>query len=141
MTRQGVTVAQDDNLHAGSGDGHIHAAQVTEETNLPFVVRPYHRYDDDVAFLSLKTINRIDTDESAEGFEVGAFHQQTPQILHLSTVGRDNAHIDTFVQQSLFANTLEILLEDMHGQQALSLVDTTIALAYEFFLEGKLFAF
>ena len=78
MTRQSVTVAQDDDLHTRSGDGYIHAAQVTEEANLSLVVGSYHRYDDDVAFLSLKTINRIDANESAKGFEIGAFHQQTP---------------------------------------------------------------
>ena len=46
--RRGIT--EDDQLHSGTGDGHIHTTQVTQETDLSFVVGPYQRDQDDVAF-------------------------------------------------------------------------------------------
>ena len=63
-----MAVAEDDDLHAGSGDGHVHAAQVAEETNLSLVVAAYQRDDDDVALLSLKTVDGVHGDKTPEGF-------------------------------------------------------------------------
>ena len=87
MFSQRMVVAEDDDLHAGSGDGNVHAAQVAKETYLPFVVGTNQGDDDDVALLSLEAVNGIDADESAKGLEVFALHQEAPQILHLGPVG------------------------------------------------------
>ena len=46
-------VSQNNEFHAGSGDGHVHAAQVTEETD-PLVVGSYETDHDHIAFLSLE---------------------------------------------------------------------------------------
>ena len=34
-------VSQNDEFHAGSGDGHVHAAQVIQESNVSLAVGPY----------------------------------------------------------------------------------------------------
>ena len=73
MTRHRLTVAQNDDFHTGSGDSYIHATQVPEEANLPFIIGTYHRYDDYIAFLSLKSINSVDTNESTEGLKYALF--------------------------------------------------------------------
>ena len=59
MAGERLSVAEDDDFHTGSGDGNIHAAQVTEETNLPFVVGANHGNNDDITLLTLKAINGI----------------------------------------------------------------------------------
>ncbi len=46
-----------DELHAGTGDGYIHATQVAQETDLLAVVVAYERDDDYVALLSLETVD------------------------------------------------------------------------------------
>ena len=59
MTGKCMTVAHDDDLHTGTGDGHIHTAQVTQKTYLPFLVATHQRYYDDITLLTLKAINGI----------------------------------------------------------------------------------
>ena len=64
-------VADDDEFHAGAGDGYIHAAEVVEEAYGALVVVAYHADDDDVAFLSLESVDAVDGDlpvEVAEEF-------------------------------------------------------------------------
>jgi hypothetical protein len=68
MARQGVAIAQDDDFHTGTGDSYVHASQVAKEANLSIVVRAYQRDDDDIAFLSLESVNGIYTDACSEGF-------------------------------------------------------------------------
>ena len=68
MARQGVAIAQDDDFHTGTCDGYVHASQVAQETNLSVVVRAYQRDDDDVALLSLESVNGIHADARPEGF-------------------------------------------------------------------------
>ena len=73
MFRQRGGIAQDDELHAGAGDGHIHAAQVVEETDLPFFVGAHQADEDNVALLPLESVHGVDGDERPEGFEEGVF--------------------------------------------------------------------
>ena len=87
MPGHGGGIAQDDELHTGTGDGHIHAAQVTQEADLTIVVGTDKRDQDDVAFLSLEAINGVHTDQMAVGFEVLLLLQLPAQILHLSAIG------------------------------------------------------
>ena len=110
MAGQRLTVAEDDDFHTGSGDGNVHATQVTKEANLSFVVGTHHGNDDDIALLTLEAIDGIDADLTTEGLEKLTLHQQAAQILHLSTVGGNDADVDTLIQQPLLANTFEILL-------------------------------
>ena len=70
MAGHGLGIAKDDEFHAGTGNGHVHAAQVAQEANLSFVVGTYQRDDDDVALLSLETVDGVDGDETAERLEV-----------------------------------------------------------------------
>ena len=72
MSVEGVTshrfsVAEDDEFHAGTGNGYIHAAQIAQETYLAFIIAAHHRDEDDVTFLSLKTVNGV----YADGFAYG----------------------------------------------------------------------
>ena len=62
-----MAVAEDDELHAGTGDGDVHAAQVAEEAYLALVVGAHQRDDDDVALLTLEAVDGVDADERAEG--------------------------------------------------------------------------
>ena len=137
MARQGVAVAQDNDLHAGSGDSHIHAAQVAQKTYLPLSVGAHQRDDDDIALLTLETIYGIYTDVAAEGLEELTPHEQPPQILHLSTIWRDDAHIDALVEQALLADALKVVLQDIEREPGLGFVDTAIALAHKLLSERQ----
>lgn len=69
MTGECMTVTNNDDFHTGTGDGHIHTAQVTQKTYLSFLVATHQRYYDDITLLTLKAINSIHRDETAERFE------------------------------------------------------------------------
>lgn len=94
-------------LHPGPGDGNVHAAQVTQKTDLTLVVGTHHRDEDDVAFLSLEAVNGIDGDEPAEGLEEFLLLDETAQILHLGAIGRDDAHVNLLIEDALLANLRE----------------------------------
>ena len=87
VARQGGGVAQDEKFHAGARHGHVHAAQVAQEANLPRIVGTHQRNEDDIAFLALEPIDRVDGNQVAEGFEKGAFFDQALEVLHLCAVG------------------------------------------------------
>ena len=71
VSAQGWRVADDDEFHACSGDCHIHAAEVGEETNLSLLVLTNHGDEDDVALLSLESVHGVNGDERAQRFPVG----------------------------------------------------------------------
>ena len=58
-------MAYDDEFHACPGDGHIHAAEVGEETHLSLLVVAHHGDEDDVALLALESVHGVDGDEVA----------------------------------------------------------------------------
>ena len=62
-------VSQDHQFHAGAGDGDVHAAQVTEETDPAFVVGSYETDHDHIAFLSLEAVYCVSGYQAAERFE------------------------------------------------------------------------
>ena len=55
-------IAEDDQLHPGTRHGHIHPAQIIQESDLPRLVGTHQADENDVPFLPLKTIYRVDTD-------------------------------------------------------------------------------
>ena len=69
VLRHRGSIAEDDELHAGTGDGYVHAAQVAEESDLSVVVGTHHGDEDDVALLPLEAVDSVDGDEMTEGFE------------------------------------------------------------------------
>ena len=79
--RRGIT--QDDEFHAGTGDGNIHTAEVAEEPNLSFIVGSHQRDEDDITLLPLETINGIHANQVAIRLEELPFLEQSSQILHL----------------------------------------------------------
>ena len=99
-----------DELHAGTGDGYIHATQVAQETDLLAVVVAYERYDDYVALLSLETVDGVHADGAAVRAEEFALPYHFMQQLHLRTIGRYDTHVDMLVEDALLANLLEVLL-------------------------------
>ena len=98
MASEGWDIAEDDDFHAGTSDGNIHATEVTQESYLAFIIRTHHREDDDITLLSLETINGIHADLTTERLEELSFHQQPTEILYLGAIGRDDTYIDTLVQ-------------------------------------------
>ena len=135
MAGHGGGVAKDDELHAGPGYGHVHAAQVTEETDLSFVVGTDKGDEDDVAFLSLKAVDGVHADQVAVGLEELTFLEQPPQVLHLCPIGRDDTDIEAFVEDAGFADLLEVLLQGEEGEFGFGLVDAAEGFADEFFFE------
>ena len=84
---EGPAVADDDDLHAGAGDGDVHTPQVAQEAYLPFVVVAYHADDYHVALLSLETVDGVDADLVAEA-AVEALHLEEPSYkAYLGAVG------------------------------------------------------
>ncbi len=108
MAAEGGAVAEDDELHSGTGDGHVHAAKVAQEADLALIVAAHKGDDDDVALLPLEAIDGVHGDEAAEWLEKLILLHKLAQQLHLSTVGRYDAHIEPLAQDALLAYYLEI---------------------------------
>ena len=87
MSSQRDGIAQDDELHAGTGHGYVHAAQVAEEAYLAFVVGADEADEDDIALLTLEAINGIDCHQVAVGTQGRAAAELAAQLLHLCLVG------------------------------------------------------
>lgn len=103
MLRKCIHATENDEFHPGTCDGYIHTTEVAEETYLSLIVATYEGEDDDIAFLSLETIHGIDRDEMAERFEELALPYESAQQLHLSTIWRDDTHVDAFVEDALLS--------------------------------------
>ena len=65
VVAHGLFVAEDDELHACSGHGHIHAPDVGEEANLSLLVGADEADEDYVALLALESVDGVDGDEVA----------------------------------------------------------------------------
>ena len=115
MFRHRVLVAQDDELHSGSRHRHVHAAEVFQETYLAFIVGTYQGDEDHVSFLSLETIYRIHAYQAAVRLEEFIFLDELLEILYLSTIRRDDAYIDSFLQNALFAYLGEVFRQSQQG--------------------------
>jgi len=87
MAAEGGAVAEDDDLHAGTGDGHVHAAEIAQEADLALIVAAHKGDDDDVALLSLEAIDGVHGDEAAEWLEELALLDEPAQQLHLGAIG------------------------------------------------------
>ena len=131
MARHGGGIAEDDEFHAGACDGHVHASEVAQETDLSFVVGTDEGDENDVAFLALETVDGVDADEVAVRFEELAFLEESAEVLHLCAVGGDDAHVEAFVEDAGFANFLKILFEGEEGEFGFGLVDAAEGLADE----------
>lgn len=135
MAREGGGVAQDDELHAGAGDGHVHAAQVAQEAYLALVVGAHEAYEYHVALLALEAVDGVDRNQVAVGLEIGRAAHQAAQQLHLGAVGRDDAHVDALVEHVLAAYLLKVVVQGVEREQGLVVVDAPEAGAHKVLLE------
>ena len=138
MACHGGGIAEDDEFHAGAGDGHVHATEVSEETDLSFVVGTDEGDEDDVAFLALEAIDGVDADEVAVRFEELAFLEEATEVLHLGAVGGNDAYVEAFIEDAGFADLLKILFEGEEGEFGLGLVDAAEGFADELLFEKGL---
>lgn len=134
MFRHRVLVAQDDELHSGSRHRHVHAAEVFQETYLAFIVGTHQRDEDHVSFLPLETIYRIHADQAAVRLEELILLDEFLEILYLGTVRRNDAYIDSFLQNALFAYLGEVFCQSEQGKFGFRLVDTPETLAHKLLL-------
>ena len=86
VARQGGGIAQDDELHAGTGDGYVHPAQVVEKPDLAVLVGTHQADEDYITLLSLETVDRIDRYRGTEGLEERVAPEQLAEVLHLCLV-------------------------------------------------------
>lgn len=135
MLRHGVFVAQDDELHAGTRHRHVHAAQVFQETDLSFVIGTHQRDEDHVALLSLESVHRVDADQAAVRLEELILLDEPLEVLHLSTIGRDDSYVDTLVYYTLLAYLGEVFRQGEESKLRLRLVDAAEALAHKLLFE------
>ena len=115
MFRHRVLVAQDDELHSGSRHRHVHAAEVFQESDLSLVVGTYQGDEYHVSFLPLETIHRVYADEAAVRLEELILLDELLEILYLGTVRRNDAYIDSFLQNALFAYLGEVFRQSQQG--------------------------
>lgn len=125
------SIAYYDELHSGACHGYVHAAKVAKETYLALVVAAHKGDDDHITLLALETIDSVDGDLSAKWFEERGVGQQPAQELYLGAVGRYHAHVDALVEETLFADALDVALEGLHRQDSLILVQASVALPRE----------
>ena len=135
MACHGGCIAEDDEFHTGACDGHVHAAEVAQETNLSFVVGADEGDEDDVAFLALEAVDGVNADEVAVRFEELSFLEESAEVLHLGAVRGDDTHVEAFVEDAGFADLLKILFEGEEGEFGFGFVDAAEGLADEFLFE------
>ena len=87
VLRHSFPVSENNYFHSCPGNGDIHSTQVSQETNLSFIIAAHQGNNDNVSLLTLETIDGVNANLTTEGFKELFFHQQSPQILHLSTIG------------------------------------------------------
>ena len=87
MFGQSGSIPQNDEFHAGPRDGHVHTAQIVQETNLSVFVGPYQTDEDDVAFLPLETVHRIDGNQGTVGLEERIFLDQLAEYCTCALYG------------------------------------------------------
>src|SRR6202012_1167804 len=86
---QGPAVADDHQLLARPGHGHIHPADIRQEADFALRVAPGQAYIDDIAFLSLEAVDGIDGYFVSISLQDRRVLQQFPKQVHLPPVGRD----------------------------------------------------
>ena len=128
MPGDGRRVAQDEQLHAGPGDRYVHASQVVEEADPSPLVCPNQADEDDVALLSLKTVDRMDRDQFTQRAEKGIPAYELPEILDLGLIGRDHPEIDSFVQDTFLADLFDVIVQLPDGDLGFRLVNATSVL-------------
>ena len=102
------SIPQDDELHPGPRNRHIHPSQVVQETDLSVLVGTHQADEDDIPFLTLETIHRIDGYQPPEGLEEGISLDELTEVLHLCLVGRNEAEVDAFFQQAFLAYLVDV---------------------------------
>lgn len=70
---QRCLVAKDNELHPGACDGNVHAAKVAQETDIAFGIVSDQGNQDDVALLSLESVNGVDGNQAPVRFEERLF--------------------------------------------------------------------
>ena len=138
MLRHRVLVAQDDELHSGSRHRHVHAAEVFQESDLSLVVGTYQRDEYHVSFLPLETVHRVYADQAAVRLEELILLDELLEILYLGTVRRNDAYIDSFLQNALFAYLGEVFRQSQQSKLGFCLVDTPETLTHKLFLEVQI---
>ena len=86
MARHGRGVAQDDELHAGTRDGDIHAAQVAQESDVAVGIVAHQRDDDDVALLPLEAVDGAHGDVALETAEIMLHLEQAADEARLAAI-------------------------------------------------------
>ena len=135
VLRHRLFVAQDDELHAGTRHRHVHAAQVFQETDLSFVIGPHQGDENHVALLSLEAVHRVNADQAAVRLEELILLDEPLEVLHLSTIGRDDSHVDALVYYALLAYLGEVFRQGEESKLRLRLVDAAEALAHKLLFE------
>ena len=119
VAAEGVGIAEDDELHAGAGDGDIHAAEVVEEADGALVVVAHHADNYHVAFLPLEAVDAIDRYQLAERAEEFLPLEQAADEAHLGAIGGDDAEVDAVVLYAAEAYHLDIVAEGVDEQACL----------------------
>lgn len=108
MAGEGGDGAYDDELHAGSGHGYVHATEISQKTDVAVVVASHEGDDYDVALLPLKAVDGIYGNKMAEGLEERGALYKPAKILHLGAIWRDKAYVYAFVKKPLLTYFLDI---------------------------------
>ena len=131
MAGKGVGGTYDDKFHAGAGHGYVHAAQVAEKAYVAVVVAADKGDDDDVALLTLETIDGVDGNQVAEGFKKGSSLDESPEILHLCAIWRNKTYVNALVEKTLPPYLLYIVAKGQHGEECFVAVYPAMALSGE----------
>ena len=103
-------ISQNDEFHAGTGDCHVHPAEVVEESDVPVCVGSHETDEDYIPFLSLKPVHGVNGDELFQRLEEAVPFDQLTDILHLYPVGGYQPEINSFIQHPFYPDFLDIFL-------------------------------
>ena len=123
VPREGVGVADDDELHAGACDGYVHAAQVVEEAELSAVVVAHHADNDNVAFLPLEAVDGVDGYLPPQATVEVVHLEEAAYEAHLCAVGRDDAEVDVVGREAFEAYHVDVVAQRVYDEPSLVGVD------------------
>ena len=136
MVHHSCFAAKYEQFHTCSCHCHIHSPDVGKEAYFAIFIGTDKADKDDVALLSLKTVDSIDCYLHQERMQCFHLFDTAAKILGLHFVGRDYANVNSFIKKTFFANLIYILHKCFKHQVSLCFVYAPVVISDILFSEN-----
>ena len=130
-------VADDYQFHAGASHGYVHSSQVAQESDVSLLIASHERKDDDVAFLPLEAVDRIDRYTLAEWPEEVETPNHFSKIAGLRPIRGDDADVEMFIEKALFPYPVDEVLKGQECEGRFVAVYPAVVFSCNLFTKGR----